>query len=114
MTALGAWLLFAPNIFSLDIRSAAADIAHIGGAIVFVGAVIAMAEVIRALRLVNVAAGLAIAGHVVLTDAGIGYATAMVVTGLASLRHRYPGEASGSAMAVGRSSPVKDRPCSPP
>ena len=80
---LGVWLLAAPAVFGVDIRSGAADVAHIGGAVVIVVAVIAMAEVVRAFRLLNVAAGLLIAGLVFLTGPQAGYATAIAATGLA-------------------------------
>jgi hypothetical protein len=82
-TALGLWLLAAPALFGVDIRSGAADVAHIGGAVVIVVAVIAMAEVVRSARLLNVAAGVVIAGTVFLTEPGAGYAAGVVVTGLA-------------------------------
>ena len=83
VAGLGVWLLFAPSAFGVDIRSGAADVAHIGGAFVVVVAVIAMAEVVRALRLLGVAAGLGVAALVFLTGPGAGYAAALVVTGLA-------------------------------
>ena len=83
VTALGLWLLAAPAVFGVDIRTGAADVAHIGGAVVIVVAVIAMAEVVRACRLLNVAAGVAIAGTVTLAGPDIAYAAAVVVTGLA-------------------------------
>ncbi len=83
VAGLGAWLLFAPAVFGVDIRTGAADVAHIGGAFVIVAAVIAMAEVVRALRLVNVAAGVGVAAFVFVTGADAAYAAAMVVTGLA-------------------------------
>ena len=80
---LGLWLLAAPAAFGVDIRSGAADLAHLGGAFVIVVAVIAMAEVVRAFRLANGAVGLLIAGFVFLTHPAAGYAAAMVLTGLA-------------------------------
>jgi hypothetical protein len=83
VAALGVWLLAAPAVFGVDIRSGAADVAHIGGAVVIVAAVIAWAEVVRSLRFLNVAAGLGIAGLVFLTDPDAGYAAAVVITGLA-------------------------------
>ena len=83
VTALGVWLLAAPAVFGVDIRAGAADVAHIGGAFVIVVAVIAMAEVVRALRLLNVVAGVLMAGLIFLTGPEIGYAIAVVMTGLA-------------------------------
>lgn len=83
LAGLGVWLLFAPAAFGVDIRSGAADVAHIGGAFVVVVAVIAMAEVVRALRLLGVAAGLGVATLVLATGPDAGYAAALIVTGLA-------------------------------
>jgi hypothetical protein len=82
VTALGLWLLAAPAVLGVDIRTGAADVAHIGGAVVIVVAVIAMAEAVRAFRLLNVAAGVLVAGLVFLTGPGVAYATAMVLTGI--------------------------------
>lgn len=83
VTVLGLWLLAAPAVFGVDIRTGAADVAHIGGAMVIVVAVIAWGEVVRSLRLLNVVAGLAIAGLVLLTSPPARYAVAVVATGLA-------------------------------
>lgn len=83
VTALGVWLLFAPAAFGLDIRQGAADVAHIGGAFVIVTAMIAMAEPVRALRRLNVAAGAAVAILVLVAGSGPGYAAVIVATGLA-------------------------------
>ena len=83
VAALGVWLLAAPAVFGVDNRTGAADVAHIGGAFVIVAAVIALAEPIRTVRLLNVVAGLAIAGLLLLTDPDGGYAAATFVTGLA-------------------------------
>lgn len=83
VTVLGLWLLATPVVFGVDIRSGAADVAHIGGAVVIVVAVIAWGEVVRALRLLNAVAGLAIAGLVLLTSPPARYAVAVVATGLA-------------------------------
>ena len=82
MTLLGIWLLFAPAAFDVSIRSGAADVAHIGGAVVIVAAVVAMGEPVRLLRFLGGAAGLAVAGLVFLTDPDTGYAAAVVVTGV--------------------------------
>lgn len=83
VATLGLWLLAAPAVFGIDIRTGAADVAHLGGAFVVVVAVIAMGEVVRAGRLLNAAAGLAIAGAALLAGGGTGYAAVVVVTGLA-------------------------------
>ena len=83
VTALGVWLLFVPAAFDVDIRSGAADVAHLGGAFVIVAAVVALGEPVRALRLLNVPAGIAVAALVFAADPGAGYATAVVLTGVA-------------------------------
>jgi hypothetical protein len=83
MTASGLWLLAAPAVFDVSIRSGAADVAHMAGAVVVVAAVVAMAEPVRLLRFVGAAAGITAAGTVFLTEADQGYAAAVVVTGLA-------------------------------
>lgn len=61
VTALGVWLLAAPAVFDVDITSGAADVAHLGGAFVVVAAVIAWGEPVRALRVLCIPAGLAVA-----------------------------------------------------
>lgn len=55
-TALGLWLMFAPDVFGST--SAMADSDHLVGALVIVTAVIAMAEVARPARFLNVPLGL--------------------------------------------------------
>lgn len=98
VTALGVWLYAAPGVLGVAVTSGAADVAHLGGAVVVVVAVVAMAEVLRPLRLLGVPAGAAIAVLVWLTGAGIGYAVAITLSGLAvavlsvprgSIRERY-------------------------
>lgn len=83
VAALGVWLLAAPAVFGVDILSGAADVAHIGGAFVIVAAVIALAEPVRALRLLNIPAGIALAGLGFLAGADASYAAAIVVSGAA-------------------------------
>lgn len=80
---LGVWLLAAPAVFGVDITRGAADVAHIGGAVVIVVAVIAMGEVARAVRLLNIPTGVVVAGAVLFTGAGSVYAAAVAATGLA-------------------------------
>jgi hypothetical protein len=81
-TVLGLWLLAAPTVFDVDITTGAADVAHVGGAAVVVVSVVAMGEILRALRWLGVLIGPAIAVLVWLTTAGTGYATAVTVTGV--------------------------------
>ena len=82
MAVLGIWLLCAPAVYGVSIRSGDADVAHIGGAVVIVAALIAMAEPVRALRVVGGLAGLAVAGLVFVADPETPYAVGMVVSGL--------------------------------
>ena len=58
---LGAWLMFAPAAFGVSIETTAADINHLGGALIVVVAVICMGEVVRIGRYLNVLIGLAVA-----------------------------------------------------
>lgn len=95
---LGLALLAAPAVFGVDIRTPAADLAHIGGAAVLVVAVVAMGDVLRFLRYMNVAAGLAIAVLVLpvagvspysVTVAAIGVATAALSLRRGPIPERY-------------------------
>lgn len=54
-TLIGLWLMLAPSVF--DTTATAADITHLAGALVVVVSVVAMGEVIRAARFLNVALG---------------------------------------------------------
>lgn len=56
--AIGAWLMFAPAAFGIGIDQPAADSDHLVGALVIVFAVIALAEVGRPGRFLNVPLGL--------------------------------------------------------
>jgi hypothetical protein len=61
LTAVGGvWFLVLPAVFSMDIHSSAADVAHLGGAFILTASIVAMGEVVRVLRWANVAAGLCI------------------------------------------------------
>ena len=82
-TAHGVWLLFAPAAFGVDIRQGAADVSHIGGRFVIVTAVIAMAAPVRARRRLNVTAGPGSPFRSSWPAPALGYAGAIVVTGLA-------------------------------
>jgi hypothetical protein len=83
VAALGLWLLAAPAVFGVDIRSGQADVAHIGGAFFVVVAVIAMGEVVRAARLLNVVAGLGVAAAAPMAAGGPAFTVAVVLTGMA-------------------------------
>ena len=58
---IGVWLMFAPAVFGLPIKSTPADINHMGGALIVVVAVICMGEVVRKGRYLNIVIGLAVA-----------------------------------------------------
>ncbi|WP_340152636.1 vitamin K epoxide reductase family protein [uncultured Marivirga sp.] len=57
-TVLGIWLMVSPTVFGVGIETPFADLNHLGGALAIVFAVMAMAEVIRSLRYLNVLLGL--------------------------------------------------------
>jgi hypothetical protein len=81
-TLLGSWLLAAPAVFGVDVRSGAADVAHLGGAVVVVVAVVAMGEILRALRWLGVVVGPSIAVLVWLAGAGVAFGLAVTTTGV--------------------------------
>ena len=60
-TVLGIWLMVSPRVFGIGIETSFADLNHLGGALVIVFVVMAMAEVIRSLRYFNVLLGLVLA-----------------------------------------------------
>jgi len=82
-TVLGAWLMFTPLVFGTS--GAMADSDHIVGGLVITVAIIAMAEVARPLRFVNVAFGLwLVAAPWLLSGVPSGLATVnSVIVGLA-------------------------------
>ncbi len=53
-TVLGVLLMFCPTWFGIDIQTTAADIGHLGGALIVTTSVICMGEVVRAGRYFNV------------------------------------------------------------
>ncbi|MBI0398111.1 vitamin K epoxide reductase family protein [Cyclobacterium marinum] len=60
-TVLGIWLMASPTVFGIGIETPFADLNHLGGALAIVFAVMAMAEVLRSLRYLNVLLGLILA-----------------------------------------------------
>ncbi|WP_233530730.1 vitamin K epoxide reductase family protein [Gelidibacter salicanalis] len=58
---IGFWLMLSPSVFRMGIETSAANLNHLGGALVIVFAVVAMAEVLRSFRYFNVLLGLALA-----------------------------------------------------
>jgi hypothetical protein len=83
VTALGIWLYAAPGVFGLDIRSGAADVAHLGGAFVVVVAVVSMAEVLRPVRLLAIPGGVLIAVLVLLTRADLAFQLTVALSAVA-------------------------------
>jgi SPW repeat-containing protein len=80
--AAGVWLMFSPAVFGTSGRAADSD--HLVGALVVTVAFVAMAEVTRALRFVNVLAGIWVAGSPWLVGGASGFARwNAVITGLA-------------------------------
>lgn len=53
-TVAGVLLMFCPTWFGVAIETTAADVAHLGGALIVTTSVIAMGEVVRIIRYVNV------------------------------------------------------------
>ena len=60
-TILGLWLMFSPSVFGVGIETRAADLNHLGGALIVVVAVVCMAEALRIGRYLNIIIGLLIA-----------------------------------------------------
>lgn len=81
---LGLALLVAPTLFDVPITSRAADVAHLGGAAVVVIAVVAMGEVVRALRLLAVPVGIVIGLSVWFVDASVDVAAFVSLAALAA------------------------------
>lgn len=82
-TVLGLILMFCPTLFGIDIRTPAADIAHLGGALMITVSVIAMGEVVRIGRYLNVALGIIVAAGPWLVDGmTTGFAVTCTVLGL--------------------------------
>ncbi|MCA9223230.1 MAG: vitamin K epoxide reductase family protein [Planctomycetales bacterium] len=64
-SAIGIWLMFAPTVFALQQSTEtfdAADVMHLGGALILTTAVIAMGEVLRLGRFLNVVLALLVIG----------------------------------------------------
>ena len=57
---IGFWLMISPTVFQMGIETSVVNLNHLGGALVIVFAVVAMAEVLRSFRYFNVLLGLAL------------------------------------------------------
>jgi uncharacterized membrane protein len=88
-TALGVWLVFAPSVFGTT--GPAADSDHLSGALIVTVAVVAMAEVGRAFRFLNVPLGLWVAlAPWVLSGAALPAQLSGLVVGLAVAALSFP------------------------
>ena len=82
-TVVGVLLMLAPTWFGVDIRTTAADISHLGGALIVTVSVVCMGEVLRTGRLLNVLLGLIVAiGPWLLEDVSTAFAVTNTVSGL--------------------------------
>lgn len=85
-TMLGVALVFCPFLFDVDIKSGAADVAHLGGALIVTVAVISMGEVVRAGRYLNVLLGIAVvSGSWFFSSNSTGYVLICTLIGVAVL-----------------------------
>ncbi|WP_153556287.1 vitamin K epoxide reductase family protein [Roseimaritima sediminicola] len=81
---LGIVIMFLPTAFGVDIETTAADIAHLGGALIVTFSVISMGEVIRTGRLLNLPLAAAVViGPWMADQAPSGFALAATVLGIA-------------------------------
>jgi hypothetical protein len=82
-TILGLWLMISPTVFGVGIETSIADLNHLGGALVIVFAVMAMAEVLRSFRYFNVLLGLGLALMPwIIEDVNIVFALSTSLTGI--------------------------------
>lgn len=75
--------MFAPGVFGISIDAQAADINHLGGALIVVIAVICMGEIVRIGRYLNVLVGLAVAAWIwFVPDNNLALSISTTVTGV--------------------------------
>lgn len=79
---LGVAMMAMPATFGVDIRTTAADIAHLGGAAIAVVSVVAMGEVLRAARWLSIPIGLVVAALAFATIGGSAYALTVALIGV--------------------------------
>ena len=81
---VGISVMALPGIFGVDIKATAADIGHLGGALIVVVAVISMGEIFRVGRHLNILLGLAVAILPwIVSDSTIGLSISYSIAGLA-------------------------------
>ena len=71
---LGVFVMFLPTWFGIDIKSTAADIGHLGGALIVTVSVICMGEVVRIGRYLNLLLAIAVGVLPWVVQATPGYA----------------------------------------
>lgn len=90
-TVLGVVVMTCPTLFGVSIESHAADISHLGGALIVTVSVIAMGEVVRMGRYLNVLLGLIVAvGPWMLAQDSVGFAVTNTLLGLATIALAIP------------------------
>jgi Vitamin K epoxide reductase family len=90
-TAIGVAVMFLPTLFGVNIQTTAADIAHLGGALIVTVSVISMGEVVRIGRYLNIILGLIVSiGPWLTANASIGYAITCTVAGLVAIALAIP------------------------
>ena len=89
--ALGVLLMFCPTWFGIDIETRAADIGHLGGALIVTVSVICMGEVVRGGRYLNVVLALVVTtGPWLVGQATTAYAITCLLIGIAVLALAIP------------------------
>ena len=85
-TVLGLSVMVSPTKFGVPIESQAADVAHLGGALIVTVSVISMGEVIRLGRYLNVILGLIVIITPWGTEGGtIGYSITITLLGILAI-----------------------------
>lgn len=79
--ALGITLMFCPTWFGLSIKSFAADVGHLGGALIVTVSIVCMGEVVRTGRYLNVVLGIIVAASPWLLSEATGYALTCTLIG---------------------------------
>lgn len=89
-TLLGVVLMFTPTLFGVPIDARLADVDHLGGALIVTTSVVAMGEVVRVGRYLNVLLGAVVAAAPWLLGAALGYAITSTVLGLLVIALAFP------------------------
>lgn len=89
-TTVGIVLMFLPTLFGVDIKSIAADIGHLGGALIVTVSVISMGEVVRISRYLNILLAAIVAIGPWFTSANIGYSAVCTILAVAAFALSIP------------------------